>query len=127
MGSTERTLRRLDSVTDRSSRGRTVLMVTPYFPPEGGGLEQYATTIASSLVADHGWRVVFATSGARGSSAAVAVEQGFKVYRLPAQVTLSRTPLALSWPRRVAAIAGTNRLRSSTRMHPSRVSPTRPR
>ena len=34
----------------------------------------------------------------------MAVEQGFKVYRLPAQVTLSRTPLALSWPRRVAAI-----------------------
>ena len=84
---------------------RTVLMVTPYFPPEGGGLEHYATAIASCLVADHGWRVVFVTSGARGSSPTVAEEQGFKVYRLPAQVTLSRTPLSLSWPRRVAAIA----------------------
>ncbi len=80
-------------------------MVTPYFPPKGGGLERYATTIAAGLVADHGWRVVFVTSGARGSSAAVTVEEGFKVYRLPAQVTLSRTPLAISWPRRVATIA----------------------
>lgn len=80
-------------------------MVTPYFPPEGGGLERYATTIAAGLVADHGWRVVFVTSGARGSSAAVTVEEGFKVYRLPAEVTLSRTPLAISWPRRVATIA----------------------
>jgi glycosyltransferase involved in cell wall biosynthesis len=80
-------------------------MVTPYFPPEGGGLERYATTIASRLAADHGWRVVFVTSGTRGSSAAVTMEEGFKVYRLPAQVILSRTPLALSWPRRVAAIA----------------------
>ena len=80
-------------------------MVTPYFPPEGGGLERYATTIASRLAADHGWRVVFVTSGTRGSPAAVTMEEGFKVYRLPAQVILSRTPLALSWPRRVAAIA----------------------
>ena len=84
---------------------RTVLMVTPYFPPEGGGLERYATAIASRLAADHGWRVVFATSGPRGSSAAVTREEGFTVYRLPAHVTLSRTRLALSWPRRVAAIA----------------------
>jgi len=80
-------------------------MVTPYFPPEGGGLERYAMAIASRLVADHGWRVVFVTSAERGSPAAATVEQGFKVYRLPAQVTLSRTPLALSWPRRVATIA----------------------
>jgi glycosyltransferase involved in cell wall biosynthesis len=80
-------------------------MATPYFPPEGGGLERYATAIASRLVADHGWRVVFVTSGDRGSHATATVDQGFKVYRLPAQVTLSRTPLALSWPRRVSAIA----------------------
>jgi glycosyltransferase involved in cell wall biosynthesis len=80
-------------------------MATPYFPPEGGGLERYATAIASRLVADHGWRVVFVTSGERGSQATATVEQGFKVYRLPPQVTLSRTPLALSWPRRVSAIA----------------------
>jgi glycosyltransferase involved in cell wall biosynthesis len=96
-----------DTVADPSpaARGRTVLMVTPYFPPEGGGLEHYATAIGSCLAADHGWRVVFVTSGARGSSPTVAEEQGFKVHRLPAQVTLSRTPLSLSWPRRVAAIA----------------------
>ena len=80
-------------------------MATPYFPPEGGGLERYATAIASRLVADHGWRVVFVTSGERGSQATATQEQGFKVYRLPAQLTLSRTPLALSWPRRVSAIA----------------------
>ena len=94
-------------MTDRSPAPseRTVLMATPYFPPEGGGLERYATAIASRLVADHGWRVVFVTSGERGSQATATVEQGFKVYRLPAQVTLSRTPLALSWPRRVSAIA----------------------
>ena len=94
-------------MTDRSPTARepTVLMVAPYFPPAGGGLERYTTGVASLLVADHGWRVVFVTSGARGSSVSVTMEEGFKVYRLPTQVTLSRTPLAISWPRMLRTIS----------------------
>jgi rhamnosyl/mannosyltransferase len=80
-------------------------MVTPYFPPEGGGLERYATSIAKGLVDNHGWRVVFVTSGPRGSQASITEQDGFRVHRLPAQLTLSRTPLSLAWPLRIHAIA----------------------
>jgi glycosyltransferase involved in cell wall biosynthesis len=80
-------------------------MVTPYFPPEGGGLERYATSIAEGLVGDYGWRVVFVTSGPRGSPASITEDDGFRVHRLPAQLTVSRTPLSLAWPLRIHAIA----------------------
>ena len=80
-------------------------MVTPYFPPGGGGLERYAVSIAKGLVEEHGWRVVFVTSGSRGSQASMTEGDGFRVYRLPAQLTVSRTPLNLAWPLRIHAIA----------------------
>src|SRR5271167_457102 len=83
----------------------TVLMVTPYFPPGGGGLERYAVSIAKGLVDDFGWRVVFVTSGSRGSQTTITEEDGFRVYRLPVQLTVSRTPLNLAWPLRIHAIA----------------------
>lgn len=84
---------------------RTILMVTPYFPPEGGGLERYAKIIGKLLMADFGWRVVFVTSGRRGTSVTVTEEDGLKVYRVPAQITLSRTPLSTTWPRLLRKIA----------------------
>jgi glycosyltransferase involved in cell wall biosynthesis len=82
---------------------RTVLMVTPYFPPEGGGLERYAKTIATKLAEDFAWRVVFVTSG-HGPTVKITDEDGFRVYRLPTQLTLSRTPLSAAWPRMLAKI-----------------------
>jgi glycosyltransferase involved in cell wall biosynthesis len=88
---------------------RTLLMVTPYFPPEGGGLERYAKTIALALMADFGWRVVFVSSGPRGTPVTVTDEDGIRIYRVPTQVALSRTPLSVRWPkilRRIAADEG---------------------
>src|SRR5664280_285627 len=95
------------TVTSRSPgvAARTILMVTPYFPPEGGGLERYAKIIGKLLMADFGWRVVFVTSGRRGTSVTVTEEDGLKVYRVPAQITLSRTPLSTTWPRLLRKIA----------------------
>ena len=61
--------------------------------------------MASLLVADHGWRVVFVTSGPRGSSTEMGELGGCRVYRVPAQLTLSRTPLSADWPRRLSTIA----------------------
>jgi glycosyltransferase involved in cell wall biosynthesis len=83
---------------------RTVLIVTPYFPPDGGGLERYAKTIATQLVDAFGWRVVFVSSGT-DSRLSVTEQDGFRVYRVPTQFTLSRTPLSAAWPRMLAKIA----------------------
>ncbi len=80
-------------------------MVTPYFPPEGGGLERYAKTIALGLAADFDWRVVFVTSAPQGWPANMSEEEGLRIYRIPTQIKFSRTPLNLTWPRLIRKIA----------------------
>jgi glycosyltransferase involved in cell wall biosynthesis len=82
-----------------------MLMVTPYFPPEGGGLERYAKTIGMELAAHFGWRVVFVASGRRGNPITVTDEDGFRIYRLPTQISASRTPLSARWPKMLRKIA----------------------
>jgi glycosyltransferase involved in cell wall biosynthesis len=87
-------------VTNSAAPGtsrRSVLVVTPYFPPAGGGLERYATSISEALHRRHGWRVVFAASG---SPRGVKVERrgDSRVYLLPVLFRWSNTPLHPAWP-----------------------------
>lgn len=80
-----------------------LLMVTPSFPPEGGGLERYARTIGSLLATEHGWRVAVATTGERagpGRRHLVRERRGdLDVWRLPYQWQVSNTRLGISWAR----------------------------
>jgi glycosyltransferase involved in cell wall biosynthesis len=76
---------------------RTLLVVTPYFPPLGGGLEIYAQSVATLLARQHGWRVVVVTSGSRRGGQTVTTEGSLVVYRLPRQFCLSNTPFSIRW------------------------------
>jgi glycosyltransferase involved in cell wall biosynthesis len=80
-----------------AATGRTLLMVTPYFPPEGGGLEVYAVNLGRRLAREHGWRVVVATSGPQRVGARTEWTEGVKVVRLPSQARLSNTRIGLTW------------------------------
>lgn len=87
-----------------ASRDRTLLMVTPYFPPAGGGLEQYAFRLAIQLQRRHNWRVVVATSGDRRSPDRREIVDGLTIYRLGYLFKISNTPLDPGWVRRLRSI-----------------------
>ncbi|MFI8106667.1 glycosyltransferase family 4 protein [Streptomyces sp. NPDC086023] len=77
---------------------RTVLLASPYFPPVLGGLEQYVHHLARSLGTRHGLRVVVATTAPRGTPfGRYDHPDGFPVYRLPAPLHISHTPLGPYW------------------------------
>lgn len=86
------------------TKQRTVLLVSPYFPPAIGGLEQYVYRLAEQLPTRHDWRVVVATSGERNGHDSCEVTDKFAVYRLAYSVLLSNTPLSGRWLRRLRAI-----------------------
>jgi glycosyltransferase involved in cell wall biosynthesis len=78
---------------------RTLLISTPHFPPEGGGLEEYVVRLAQPLMHEHGWRVVVVTSGQRGGAVHCDQVGDMRVYRLPFHLQVSATRLGISWPR----------------------------
>jgi glycosyltransferase involved in cell wall biosynthesis len=82
----------------------TLLVVTPYFPPEGGGLEQYARAVSQHLAADRWSRVVVVTSAGRGAPRSVERDGDLWVHRLPATVTVSNTRVGHRWARELARI-----------------------
>ena len=88
----------------RASRRRTLLMVTPYFPPGGGGLEQYVFRLASQLQRRHDWRVVVATSGDQRSPDRQEITDGLTIYRLGYIFKISNTPFDPRWARRLRSI-----------------------
>lgn len=79
------------------SKQKKVLIVTPYFPPFGGGLERYAYEIAKRLKDNHGWRVVIVTSGSRFGKDVQENSGGLIVYRLSYHFKFSNTPFSLGW------------------------------
>jgi glycosyltransferase involved in cell wall biosynthesis len=81
-----------------------LLVVTPYFPPEGGGLEFYASNLCHLLSARHGWRIVVVTSGEFRGHVRQQDEDGIRVYRLPYQIRASHTRFGLTWRRELRRI-----------------------
>lgn len=72
-----------------------VLTVTPYYNPEGGGLERYAHEIGSRLAADgHDVRALSFTTG----SARTDEQDGVAVERLEPLARLGNTPIHPSFP-----------------------------
>ena len=83
---------------------RTIMIVTPYFPPEGGGLEVYAARLADLLIRRHGWRVVVVTSGRQHRGIREEDRGDLRVYRLPSHVRVSHTRLGLTWRRQLKQV-----------------------
>lgn len=94
------------------TRPRTVAVVTPYYPPKIGGVEQYTARLAAAVAADAGMRAVVITTRLDGGlRTRVSTEDGVLVVRLGAWLKLSNTPLSPLWPlqlRRWFARTGTD-------------------
>ncbi|ASJ16064.1 glycosyl transferase [Thermococcus chitonophagus] len=78
-----------------------ILMLSPYFYPEGGGLERYAFKLAKDLAKEHEVTVVCATRGKEREE-----EIGnIKVIRKKPNFILSNTPIRVQLPFEVIKIA----------------------
>ena len=75
----------------------TLLVVAPYFPPDGGGLEKYAQEIAIHLQNEHNFRVVVITTCRKGGVESIKEEKGLTIYRLPYSFKISNTPFSFRW------------------------------
>jgi glycosyltransferase involved in cell wall biosynthesis len=82
-----------------------VVIVAPHFHPRVGGVETYTLQIAAGL-ARLGWQVVVVTTGPRRVQAPAGLPgvPGGAVYRLPAALTVSNTPVGWRWRRRLRRI-----------------------
>ena len=78
--------------------GRTVAVVTPYYPPHIGGVEQYAERLAKALRTTPDLRPVVITVGSTRRTVH-EVRDGVPVVALPRLLTLSNTPMPPFWPR----------------------------
>jgi glycosyltransferase involved in cell wall biosynthesis len=79
---------------------KKLLLVSPYFAPEGGGLEAYAREIAVRLEGSGRWQVVVATSGP-AHRGLVERDGALEVHRLGSDITISSTRLGVCWPARL--------------------------
>ena len=77
---------------------RTVAVVSPYYPPKIGGVENYAARIAAALAATDDLRPVVITTRSAGLRTTVTTEEGVQVVRLGVWLRLSNTPLSPLWP-----------------------------
>lgn len=80
-----------------ASRGKHVVVVTPYFHPKVGGLENYAFYTARLLNETDGYRVSVITTNHEKKGYSKEVIEGMTVHRLPVAFMLSNTPVNLLW------------------------------
>ena len=76
---------------------KKLLVVTPYFPPYGGGLERYAYEISTRLKLDYGWNIVFVSAGEFKGKDTKTTQNGITIYRLGYNFKFSNTPFSFSW------------------------------
>ena len=74
-----------------------LLLVTPYFPPHPGGLENYAFNIAQGLIQTYGYEVVVVTSNPHATRQITEEYHGIKVYRLTSMFRIANTPINPLW------------------------------
>ena len=75
-----------------------ILLVTPYYHPKIGGLENYARQLALALKILHGHEIVIVTSNHQTKKTIVEVVDDMKIYRLPYWFKYSNTPINPFWP-----------------------------
>lgn len=74
-------------------RRKSVLIVSPYFYPEGGGLERYAFHMAKKLAEKHDVEVICMTRGPESSGEI----DGFRVHRIKPELIVSNTPIGVKF------------------------------
>ncbi len=74
-----------------------LLLVTPYFSPHSGGLENYAFNIAQGLMQTYNYEVVVVTSNLKSKKQIIEDYCGIKVYRLPILLRIANTPTNPLW------------------------------
>lgn len=80
-----------------------IMLVTPYFSPKTGGLENYAINIANSLV-KNGHHVFIVTSNHQNKQYVDEVVGGLRVIRLPISYKFSNTPIGFGWSKSLTRI-----------------------
>jgi len=73
------------------------LVVTPYYYPKIGGLENYARQLGLSLRSQAGWDIAVATSNHESRGDRIDEADGMAVYRLGAWFKFSNTPVNPLW------------------------------
>jgi glycosyltransferase involved in cell wall biosynthesis len=88
-----------DAVFEEITRGSggKIAVITPYYHPRVGGLENYARHSVQTL-RRAGFHVVVVTSAHEGHRRVVDEVDGVRVYRLPRLVRILNTPLHPLWP-----------------------------
>lgn len=74
-----------------------LMVVTPYFPPNVGGAQNYAYNIAVGIAKQFKWQVVVVTSNFVNKKIEIEQKQGIKIYRLPILFKFSNTPINPMW------------------------------
>lgn len=83
---------------------KTILITAPYFPPQGGGLERYALSIATYLNSDYGWRIVFVCSNDDWQGDRKESLGNMTVYHLARDMRISNTPFGVGWGKKIGRI-----------------------
>ena len=73
------------------------IVVTPYYAPTIGGLENYARQLNNALAKQEGWEIVIVTSHKGWRQVRERID-GMRIYRLGTWLKLSNTPLNPFWP-----------------------------
>jgi glycosyltransferase involved in cell wall biosynthesis/peptidoglycan/xylan/chitin deacetylase (PgdA/CDA1 family) len=74
-----------------------IMIVTPYFYPKVGGLENYAYNIAKGLKEKYDLEIVIVTSNYREKKDSEEDLFGMKIYKLARWFKISNTPINLMW------------------------------
>lgn len=75
-------------------RKQRILLVSPYFFPEGGGLEKYAYSVAKNLAAKYEFYVICGTRSQENIKARVESFDNLTVKRLAPNFFVSNTPIS---------------------------------
>lgn len=79
------------------------LVITPYYYPKIGGLENYARNLNRALINQEGWQIVVVTSQL-GRSSTYGTIDSHPIYRLGTWFKLSNTPFSPLWPLQIRSI-----------------------
>ena len=82
----------------RTRQRRTVAVVTPYYPPQIGGVEQYAQRVARAVREEPDLDVIVVASNPGGPRTVGEIVDGIPVIRLGTWFKLSNTPISPMWP-----------------------------
>jgi glycosyltransferase involved in cell wall biosynthesis len=82
----------------RLQRTTTIAIVSPYYPPKVGGVENYAHRVAHAAADEPNTRAAVITTNSSGARTTVELDGDVPVVRLGAWLRLSNTPLSPLWP-----------------------------